>query len=155
MREATLCHPIREDELLLIRKQRGPGAGNLVAPGGKLEAEETPRACAIRETREEVGLRITALEKRGELRFVFGQEPFMFVHVFLTRSFDGDPERTEEAIPQWVDTDDLPYGEMWDDDRYWLPLLLDGERFRGEFYFDEEGETVVEYDLETGVEFGG
>jgi len=152
MREATLCHPLRVDELLLIRKQRGPGTGNLVAPGGKIEADETPRECAIRETREEVGLHVQDLEKRGELRFVFGDEPFMFVHVFLTRSFEGQPTRTAEAIPCWIDTDDPPYEEMWDDDRYWLPLLLNGERFRGEFHFDSDGEEVLEYDLETGVE---
>jgi len=153
MREATLCHPLRADELLLIRKQRGPGAGSLVAPGGKLEDAETPRECAVRETREEVGLHVRDLDKRGELRFVFGDEPFMFVHVFLTRTFEGVAEQTAEGIPHWVDTDDLPFEEMWDDDRYWLPLLLNGERFRGEFYFDSDGEEVLEYDLETGVAF--
>jgi 8-oxo-dGTP diphosphatase len=153
MREATLCHPLRGGELLCIRKQRGPGAGNLVAPGGKVEVGETPRACAVRETREEVGLQVRDLEKVGELRFVFGDDPFMFVHVFLTTAFDGEPRASEEAIPRWIDTDDPPYEEMWDDDRYWLPLLLEGERFRGEFYFDSEGEDVLEYDLETGVEF--
>jgi 8-oxo-dGTP diphosphatase len=153
MREATLCHPLCEDEMLFIRKQRGPGAGNLVAPGGKLEDGESPRECAVRETREEVGLAVRALEKRGELRFVFGDEPFMFVHVFLTQSFEGEPRESDEAVPRWIDTDDLPYEEMWDDDRYWLPLLLDGERFRGEFYFDSDGEEVLKYELETGVEF--
>jgi 8-oxo-dGTP diphosphatase len=153
MREATLCHPLRGAELLLIRKQRGPGAGNLVAPGGKIEDGETPRECAVRETREEVGLHVQDLDKRGELRFVFGEEPFMFVHVFLTRDFRGRSEETAEAVPQWVDTDDLPYEEMWDDDRYWLPLLLDGQQFRGEFFFDSDGEAVLEYDLVTGLDF--
>ena len=153
MREATLCHPLRGAELLLIRKQRGPGAGNLVAPGGKLEDGETARECAVRETREEVGLEVRALDKRGELRFVFGEEPFMFVHVFLTRDFVGRPQETDEAVPRWIDTDDPPYEEMWDDDRYWLPLLLDGQQFRGEFFFDSDGEDVLEYDLVTGLDF--
>lgn len=153
MREATLCHPLQDGEVLLVRKQRGPGAGNLVAPGGKIETGETPRECAVRETREEVGLEVRDLDKRGELRFVFGDEPFMFVHVYRTTAFDGEPRSSEEAIPRWIDTDDLPYEEMWDDDRYWLPLLLDGQHFRGEFYFDSDGEDVLEYDLETDVEF--
>lgn len=153
MREATLCHPLRESQLLLIRKQRGPGAGNLVAPGGKIQDGETPRECAIRETREEVGLQVRELDKRGELRFVFGEDPFMFVHVFVTRSFDGRPTESPEAIPCWYDTADLPYDEMWDDDRYWLPTLLEGDHFRGAFYFDADGEDVLDYDIQTGVEF--
>lgn len=117
--EATLCHPVREGELLLMRKKRGPGAGNLIAPGGKLE----------------------------------GDEPFMFVHVFLTRSFVGRARETAEGDPAWYPVDDLPYGEMWPDDRYWLPLLLDGERFRGRFRFDADGEELLAHEVETGVEF--
>lgn len=153
MSEATLCHPVRDGELLLMRKKRGPGAGNLIAPGGKLEGDETPREAAVRETREETGLRVRDLEKRGELDFVFGDEPFMFVHVFLTRSFVGRPRETAEGDPAWYPVDDLPYGEMWPDDRYWLPLLLDGERFRGRFRFDADGEELLAHEVETGVEF--
>jgi 8-oxo-dGTP diphosphatase len=151
MQEATLCHPVVDGELLVIRKQRGPGAGNLVAPGGKLEPGETPLEAAVRETREEVGIAVHDPEKRGELRFVFGDEPFMFVHVFLARSFDGTPEATDEGVPRWVPVDDLPFGEMWPDDRYWLPLLLDGGRFRGEFHFDADGDELLSHHVDRGV----
>jgi 8-oxo-dGTP diphosphatase len=152
VREATLCHPIANGEVLLIRKKRGPGAGNLVGPGGKVEAGETPREAMRREVREETGLRIRSATKRGELAFEFGGDPFMFVHVYVSRSFAGDPEETPEGTPGWYPLDDLPYEEMWDDDRYWLPVMLDGERFRGEFYFDAEGEALLDHDLETGVD---
>ncbi len=36
---------------------------------------------------------------------------------------------------------------MWADDRYWLPLLLRGELFRGYFVFD--GETLCDRRIET------
>ena len=40
---------------------------------------------------------------------------------------------------------EIPYDEMWDDDRYWLPLLLAGQRFRGYFIFD--GPTMLDHTL--------
>ena len=53
--------------LLVIRRDRKSGIawpGYLDFPGGGREGAESPLACALRETREEVGLRIshTALE---------------------------------------------------------------------------------------------
>ena len=51
---ATLVFVLRDNEVLLIRKKRGLGAGKINGPGGKLEAGETPRQCALREVREEL-----------------------------------------------------------------------------------------------------
>ena len=51
---ATLMFVIRNDEVLLIRKKRGLGAGKMNGPGGRIEQGETPLQCAIRETEEEL-----------------------------------------------------------------------------------------------------
>ncbi len=48
----------------------------------------------------------------------------------------GVPQETEEATPHWTPVDRIPYDRMWADDRTWLPLLLDGKRFKGRFLFD-------------------
>ena len=50
---ATLLFVIRGDQILLIRKKRGLGAGKINGPGGRIEPGETPHECAIRETQEE------------------------------------------------------------------------------------------------------
>jgi 8-oxo-dGTP diphosphatase len=141
--------------VLLIHKKRGVGAGLYNGPGGKVEQGETPREAAVRETREEVGLRVQDPEKLGELYFEFGGDPFMFVHVYRATEFAGEPVETAEADPEWFHRSAVPYDEMWADDRYWLPHLLDGEPFAGEFVFDEDGDELLEYDLETGVSFDG
>ncbi len=101
--------------------------------------------------KEEVGVHMPedAVEKRGEIRFTFGDEPFQHVHVFVTDEFSGEPKETEEAVPEWVHVDEMPYDEMWPDDEYWMPLLFDGETFEGEFLFDEEGEEILDYELDT------
>jgi len=146
--EATLCFIIKDGESLLIEKKRGVGGGLFNGPGGKMESGETPEECAVRETREEVKVRPENVEKIGELEFVFGKTPFMFVHVFTAKDFTGEPEETEEARPEWFDIDELPLENMWPDDRYWVPKMLDEEKFLGRFYFDEEGDEIRDYEFE-------
>jgi len=51
---ATLLFVVRDGQILLIRKKRGLGAGKINGPGGKFEKGETPLACALRETQEEL-----------------------------------------------------------------------------------------------------
>ncbi|MFP4230016.1 MAG: 8-oxo-dGTP diphosphatase, partial [Candidatus Nanohaloarchaea archaeon] len=80
-----------------------------------------------------------------ELEFLFGDDPFMFVHVFKASDFTGTPEETEEARPEWFDTENLPFEEMWPDDRYWMPKMLEEEKFTARFYFDEEGDEIQDH----------
>ncbi|MEA3345036.1 MAG: hypothetical protein U9Q78_02115 [Chloroflexota bacterium] len=57
------------------------------------------------------------------------------VRVFLARSWRGKPAESEEMGPRWVAYGDVPYEEMWADDRIWLPRVLRGERLDGVFTF--------------------
>lgn len=55
--------------------------------------------------------------------------------------------------PQWFDIADIPYEQMWEDDKIWLPELLKGQGpFFGRMYIkrkpleeteEEEGKTTV------------
>ncbi len=62
---ATLVYAIRGDLVLLHRRVKDPNLGLWVAPGGKLEPDESPAECAIREMREETGLEIADPVLRG------------------------------------------------------------------------------------------
>ena len=135
---ATLCFVRRSNEILLIRKKRGFGAGKINGPGGKIEPDEDPCEAAIRETVEEVGIRPIDPAKRGELFFQFTDGLRIHCAVFLSDKFEGDPIETDEAIPYWIATHSIPFHEMWEDDQYWLPLVLTGQSIRGYFTFDEE-----------------
>jgi len=153
MQPATLCYLLRGDEILLIRKKRGLGEGKIVGPGGKVESGETPRDAAVREVEEEVRVSVETPTKVGEFEFVFGESREMFVHVFRAEEFSGEPRETEEADPRWFDVADMPYDEMWEDDRLWMPHLLSGETFSGWFRFDSDGDEMLEGEVETGVTF--
>lgn len=128
--------------LLLGRKRRGFGEGRWNGFGGKVEPGETLLAGALREMEEESGVAVAASDATlvGHLVFTFeatGAEE-LHVHVFSARARgDEEPVETEEMTPQWWPlSEGLPYDRMWLDDREWMPLLLRGDRFRGQFHFD-------------------
>jgi 8-oxo-dGTP diphosphatase len=143
---ANLCFVVRDGQILLIRKKRGLGAGKINGPGGRLEKGETALAAAIRETQEEIGVTPTGLEQVGELFFQFLDGYKLHVAVFAASDCRGELCETSEATPLWTDIADIPYHEMWQDDAYWLPLLLERKKFRGYFVFD--GDELLSHRLD-------
>lgn len=125
------------DRVLLIRKRRGHGAGKINGPGGKPEAGETPLQCVLRETVEEVGVEPRAPWLAGVFRFLDTRGADWLGYIYLATQWSGEPRTTAEAIPGWYARHALPYEEMWDDDRLWLPRLLAGERLAGDFLFTD------------------
>ena len=129
--QATLCYIVKEGRVLLIHKKRGIGAGKINGPGGKVDPGETPLAAAVRETQEETGVTPLSPQMRGELWFQFSADFVLHCFVYLADNFVGTPRETDEAVPEWFSTEALPFDRMWEDDKHWLPLLLDGKRFQG------------------------
>jgi 8-oxo-dGTP diphosphatase len=148
---ATLCFVFRGEEVLLIFKAKGRfGGGKWNGLGGKLIPGETSLECVKREVKEESGLEVIDPRLRGTLSFRFGDDPGKdwFVHVYCADRFDGEPRPSDEGELKWFAIRDIPYEQMWEDDRHWLPLVLDGGDVRGDFEFDEEGTRLLSYDVE-------
>lgn len=135
-RTGTLMFLRDAGRVLLIRKRRGHGAGKINGPGGKPEPGETPLHCVLRETREEVAVEPLDARLAGVFRFLDRVEEDWLGFVFLADHYRGAPLATAEAIPAWYPEAALPFDEMWDDDRHWLPRVLAGERLEGDFLFD-------------------
>lgn len=148
---ATLMFIKVGEQVLLIEKKRGIGAGKINGPGGKIDPGETPLQCAIRETQEELHVTATGIKKMGELFFVMSDIPDIHCHVFTATGYEGTPTETDEAVPQWTAISEIPYDRMWADDRYWLDRMLAGETFRGRFHFD--GELILWSDLKFGMTY--
>ena len=142
---ATLVFVIRDGKVLLINKKTGLGKGKINAPGGKVERDETPLACAVRECREELGITVSKLEYCGQHRFQFVDGYSIHVWVYRTADYEGVPTESVEAKPLWVPLDEIPYEQMWADDRLWIPMMLRGERFQGRWIFD--GDKMLDYEL--------
>jgi 8-oxo-dGTP diphosphatase len=88
---ATLVYAIRDDEVLLHQRAKDPNKGLWVAPGGKLEPDESPTECAIREMREETGLAIETPLLRGIMTEVSPRPDYQWItFVFATTRWSGE-----------------------------------------------------------------
>jgi 8-oxo-dGTP diphosphatase len=134
---ATLLFIVLGGRILLIEKKRGHGAGLVNGPGGKLETGETPVQCAVREVEEETGVHPLGARLVGELHFQYSNGDTVYGYAFRADAYSGTLIETAEANPFWVRIDDIPYDDMWDDDRVWLPLLLQNRPFIGRFLVHE------------------
>jgi 8-oxo-dGTP diphosphatase len=137
---ANLVFLIEDGKVLLIRKKTGFGQGKINGPGGKLDPGETALESAVREIHEELHLRVKSedCEEMGVLRFQFVDGLAMHVVVFRAFAYEGTPVETREAAPLWFSFDEIPFDEMWADDRYWLREMLEGQRFAADFIFSGE-----------------
>lgn len=143
--EATLVFVIREDEILLIRKKRGLGAGKINGPGGRLEPGESAAECAHREVAEELCVSAVGLRECGVNSFIFVDGYSIHVTVYTAEDCEGMAQETDEAIPLWTPLASIPYEEMWEDDILWLPHVIEGRRFRGRFIF--EGDKMLDSEV--------
>lgn len=152
---ATLVFVVEQDRILLIRKKRGLGLGKVNGPGGKLDPGEDAVTCARRECEEELGIRVGELDCMGEHKFQFVDGYSIHCWVFRTFTYEGEAIETDEAVPLWTALDEIPYDEMWEDDRLWLPLLIQGQRFSARWVFDDDRMLDHEICLVDHVEPGG
>lgn len=136
----TLLLLRRDNEILLAMKKRGFGAGKWNGAGGKIESGESLIEALIRETEEEINVTPTNYRPVAELDFIQDtdtDDPWhMYIYAYICDAWEGEPTESEEMRPQWYDIDAIPYEEMWDDDQYWMPQVLQGQKVTGTFTFD-------------------
>lgn len=139
----TLCMVTDSNRILLGKKKRGFGQGKWNGFGGKLEPGETPGQGVRRELMEEAGIGLESVERAGIIRFTFDDDTVMFEgHVFQGKGILGTPVETEEMRPRFFEIDQIPYKQMWADDLYWLPALLEGRGILAHFHFNGEGRCL-------------
>jgi 8-oxo-dGTP diphosphatase len=161
LKPRTVVFLLRADEVLLGLKQRGFGAGYYVGIGGKVEEAKDRTSHdqamlavitqgAIREVEEEIGVQVAPeqLQPRGVIRFYFphvsNESWNLEAFIFVTRTWQGEPIPKADAagvveiVPQWFKTNALPFAQMWDDARYWLPAILAGKSIEAEFIIDAD-----------------
>jgi 8-oxo-dGTP diphosphatase / 2-hydroxy-dATP diphosphatase len=145
---STLCIVHQGDQVLLGMKKRGFGEGRWNGFGGKVREGESIEKAMQRELQEEAGITPSSFSKKALFEFHFKGNPvYLEVHVFYIPSFEGSPVETEEMKPQWFSVGEIPFKEMWPDDKYWLPLFLEGKSLKGQFFFEDQN-TILNHTLE-------
>lgn len=146
-KKATLCFLVKENEILLARKKRGFGRWKWNGVGGKSKEREEIKRTFIREMKEEIRVTPLSYQEVAILNFFYPHKSNsnQEVHVFLVTKWKGEPTETEEVKPKWFEKDvhRIPFKSMWPDDRHWLPIVLMGQKIRGDFIFGK-GNKLVE-----------
>ncbi|GAN09398.1 7,8-dihydro-8-oxoguanine triphosphatase-like [Mucor ambiguus] len=134
--------------LTLVLVMDKDGDDKQVGFGGKVEKGETIEQGARRELLEEAEIEATDMERVGMLMFTFENDPVgLETHVFIATSYKGTPTETEEMRPKWYAFDQIPFDQMWSDDKYWFPFVLKHQHFSGHFHFGEDQKTILKHDL--------
>jgi 8-oxo-dGTP diphosphatase len=145
---------IKNGQVLLgLRKKVSWGLGeNLVSGiGGKigdipgLENESNEEAL-IREFEEEIGVTPINFKHMGKVTFVFPNKSKwnQIVEIYTILEWLGEPTETEVIKPKWYDKDKLPLELMWDDNRLWVPQVINGEKINLEVIYSEDNKIVKE-----------
>jgi len=151
---------MKENEILLGCKKRGFGKNKWNGYGGKVQEGESITQATLRELHEEslVKGKEEDLTKAAELEFTFTNAPKgktwdQRVHVYILNNWEGEPEETEEMRPEWFSKKELPYEKMWDDDKDWLPLVMNGKKIKGQFVFGEDNNKIQDLNISEVNEF--
>ncbi len=101
---------VTDDEILLVRRGRGPAAGRWSVPGGRVEPGETLHEAVVREVAEETGLDVVVDRFLGWVERMGDDPPHHFVILdFAATPLDDRDARAgdDAAEVMWVPLLDL------------------------------------------------
>ena len=99
------------DALLLVRRGRGPAAGEWSVPGGRVEWGETVHEAVVRETLEETGLEVVVDRFLGWVERIEGSYHYVILDFAVTAL---DPSQAPVAGDDAAEAAWVPYHEVSD-----------------------------------------
>jgi 8-oxo-dGTP diphosphatase len=136
---STLCYAVRDEHVLMLHRTKEPNLGLWTAPGGKLEWDESPVECVIREMREETGLLIRHPELRGIITEVSPVEHYQWLmFVFIAHEFTGELIDCKEGELAWVPIEDVLKLPIPQADALFFPKIMATRGvYQVKYYYDE------------------
>lgn len=129
MQRVTNCVLVKGNEVLLLQK---PRRGWWVAPGGKMEQEESIRESCIREYREETGIYLKNPAIKGIFTIIIKDDDDKIISEwmmfsFLATEYEGENvDESEEGKLAWHPIKDITNLPMAPGDYHILDYLIKG-----------------------------
>lgn len=153
MRDTTLCFLVETfdnkiSSVLLAMKKRGFGVNWYNGVGGKTNEGESIESAAVREVFEEISVSVNPLDlkKVALIKFEFADNPEwnQIMHVYFVEEWEGEPRESEEMKPEWFNSESIPYSQMWPDDKFWLPQVMQGKKVEAYFKLDKNNNILAQ-----------
>ena len=142
---STLCYIEKDNQVLMLhrtKKSIDPNGGKWIGVGGKLEQNESPDECIIREVYEETGLHIQP-QLRGVLTFILPKWENEITFLYTSNNFEGTLKECNEGHLQWIDKDKVLDLNLWEGDKHFLPKLLEtNDFFTMKLVYDKEDQLL-------------
>jgi len=120
--DVTAAIIYRDGKLLLCQRPEGKRCELLWEfPGGKIERNETPEECLVRECREELGIIIEVEQFVQEVMYAY-PDITVNIHFFICKLIDGEPVCFEHNNIQWFAPDELTKLQLCPADQKMLNL---------------------------------
>jgi ADP-ribose pyrophosphatase YjhB (NUDIX family) len=126
----VLSEPAADAEVALIARRSAGGELQWTLPKGTQEPGESITDTAVREVREETGLKVELLVQLDTIDYWFVWTPeqtryHKFVHYFLMHATGGDLSRhdTESEEARWFSIDEAKRVVAFDNERHLLELV--------------------------------
>ena len=151
----TQVHCLRGDQVLLMQRNKEPNLGLWVAPGGKIEVNEASYECAIRELREETGLRAHEMHLRGIVSIVMPtlRQPCL-QFLFAVTDFSGDLAGDErEGTLRWWPVSKVQELPLPTDVSLFLPRTVDMSQpfYQAKYVYDAKWQLMETIEHTTQV----
>ena len=107
VRKAVRCYLIKDDNVLVTKYKEGNKKSEYYdIPGWKIEEGENSEQTAIREMKEETGVKVRNLKYKGNMIVEYPNRIFDF-DVFITNESEGKPQEYEENTSEWLGIKEL------------------------------------------------
>lgn len=116
--------------------------------GGHMLPNEDVATCMIREIKEEANIDVTAMTLRGTVNWTgFGPKGQNWLaFIFLITAFDGTVQpKSAEGPLEWIPKDKLLELNLYEGDRYFMPLIFDNNPKIFHAYLPYDNETPLNW----------
>lgn len=158
IRKDVRTYLIKNDKVLVIKYSQNDCKKDYYdIPGGGIEHGETPEQAAIREFKEETGMRIYNPQFAGRLIIEYPERVFD-IDIFLAYDYDGNPQKTSKHIADWMEIQKIltmkkKFTVIYLLDQYHKRDLLNRSQFHWHFIADKNHNLIDEIFYSTKDEF--